>query len=55
MFSALQDMRSGIQEAGSCSHCSPESIFSCTREAEQQQVGHLTVTLRGAQEWGCGC
>lgn len=52
MFSALQDMRSGIQEAGSCSHCSPEYIFSCTREAEQQQVGRLTVTLQGGSGVG---
>lgn len=52
MFSALQDMRSGIQEAGSCSHCFPESRFSCTREAEQQQVGRLTVTLQGGSGVG---
>lgn len=52
MFSALQDMRSGIQEAGSCSHCFPESRFSCTREAEQQQVGHLTVTVQGGSGVG---
>lgn len=52
MFSALQDMRSGIQEAGSCSHCFPESRFSCTREAEQQQVGRLTVTVQGGSGVG---